>query len=97
MVAGIERLRKAKKLLADPDLRQGLFRAATEYWSAAIDAPSWPAELQRTAEALNRSLFLYGPIRDTITHMTDRELRRVHAELLDLVSSAERLCDDRQA
>lgn len=92
MVAGIERLRKARQLLpVGAFSRRDMLAAASEYWAATSDSPGWPTELQSLSDELNRSLFLYGPIRDTIAHMTDRELRRLADKRLELVATAERL------
>lgn len=97
MIAGIDRLRRAADVLrrggSSDRIRERVVAAATEYWSAAFDAPDWPAELRRKSEELHKNLFLYGPIRQSVEQMSERELRRLDRDLRAFLEFAESLND----
>lgn len=99
MLPGMEHLRRAREDLSRQGevdcVREALFDAASEFWSAVIDCDKWPAELRQKAEDLVEHLFRYGPIRTTIDRMSDSETEAARRELLAFVDAAERAaCDD---
>lgn len=95
MVSGIERLRRAERFLKRSE--GALFAGASEVWSAMLNLPSWPRELQIKAEAVREGLFRYGPIRVTVEQMVEPERLQLRGELSELIELAERFAGDWQS
>lgn len=96
MLAGIERLRRAREILSQEGQNSSdgalecLAEAAGECWSAAIDWDSWPVSLRVQAAVVQRSMFLHGAIRTTVEQMSDADREKLRRDILELVDAAER-------
>jgi hypothetical protein len=91
MIPGVDRLRRADELLRQAD--GALAAGASEVWSAMLDLPSWPAELQIKAEAIQEGLFRYGPIRVTVERMIEPERLQLRRDLLGFIELAVRFTE----
>lgn len=92
MVAGGDRLRKARTLLIDGDCeRDALLEAAAEFWSATFDSDDWPVELQVKSLPARFGLVRHGSFEDTVRRLNDAELRQLCRELVEVADMADRL------
>lgn len=98
MIEGLEQIRSAAETLATRDerLKARLKKAGREFWSAMYHVDEWPAELQKLAESVQRSILAHGSVRDTVSRMSRSEARQAAGEILDLLVEFEKITARRE-
>lgn len=87
---GLSRIQAmANALRGDGPIKQRLTLGGQAFWSATIDADTWPPVLKAQVEALQGRLLTEGPIDKTVARMDEQTAQHVLEVLLRFADAFE--------
>jgi len=85
---GLNEIRAMTRALqGDGPVKRRLAVGAEAFWSATLDADTWPEAVQAHAEQLQCRLLAEGPIRQTVAQLEDQAALEILQDLLRFAAS----------